>query len=72
MLATDVVMPGMNGLELCERQRTQRPGLKCLYLSGYTADVIAQRGVLPEGTNFLQKPYSLRALAAKVRAVLDG
>ncbi len=72
LLATDVVLPGMNGRVLWERLRDQRPGLLCLYLSGYTADVISQRGVLPEGVNFLQKPFSLKSLAEKVRAVLDG
>ncbi len=72
LLATDVVMPGMNGRELYERLQAQRPDLKCLYLSGYTADVITQRGVLPEGVNFLQKPFTLKSLAQKVRAVLDS
>ncbi len=72
LLATDVVMPGMNGRELYERLQAQRPGLKCLFLSGYTADVITQRGVLPEGVNFLQKPFTLKILAEKVRAVLDS
>ncbi|MBI5017515.1 MAG: response regulator [Deltaproteobacteria bacterium] len=72
LLATDVVMPGMNGRELCERLRIVRPTLKCLYLSGYTADAISQRGVLPAGVNFLQKPYSMKDLAGKVRAVLDA
>jgi response regulator RpfG family c-di-GMP phosphodiesterase len=62
----------MNGRELYAKLHALRPGLQCLYLSGYTADVISQRGVLPEGVSFLQKPYSLKTLAAKVRAVLDG
>ena len=65
-------MPRMNGRELCERLQRTRPGLKCLYLSGYTADVITLRGVLPEGVNFLHKPFTLQALAAKVREVLDA
>lgn len=65
-------MPGMNGRELFERLRPLRPALRCLYLSGYTADVISQRGVLPEGVNFLQKPYSLKGLVEKVRAVPNG
>jgi signal transduction histidine kinase/CheY-like chemotaxis protein len=71
LLATDVVMPSMNGRELYERLQVQRPKLKCLYLSGYPSDAITQRGVLPEGVHFLQKPYSLKGLIAKVRAVLD-
>jgi PAS domain S-box-containing protein len=72
LLVTDVVMPGMNGRELCERLQAVRPRVRCLFLSGYTADIITQRGVLPEGVNFLQKPYTMKGLAAKVRAVLDG
>ncbi|MBI5444542.1 MAG: response regulator [Deltaproteobacteria bacterium] len=72
LLATDVVMPGMNGRELEERLRASRPGVKCLYLSGYPADVVTQRGVLPEGVSFLPKPYTIRSLAEKVREVLDG
>ena len=72
LLATDVVLPGMNGRELFERLQALHPGLKCLYLSGYTADAITQRGVLPEGVNFLQKPFALKTLAEKVRAVLDA
>ncbi len=72
LLLTDVVMPGMNGRELEGRIRAQRPGIKALFMSGYTADVIASRGVLGEGVRFLQKPFSPDALAARVRAVLDG
>jgi len=48
-----------------------KPGIKTLYMSGYTADVIAHHGVLEEGVEFLQKPFSLNTLAEKVRAVLD-
>ena len=72
LLITDVVMPQMNGRQLCERLRSRAPGLKCLYMSGYTADVIAHRGVLEEGVSFIAKPFSLATLAAKVREVLDG
>ncbi len=49
-----------------------RPHIKHLFMSGYTADVIANQGVLDEGINFIQKPFSVHALAAKVREVLDG
>jgi two-component system cell cycle sensor histidine kinase/response regulator CckA len=72
LLITDVVMPGMNGRELARRLGAARPELKCLYMSGYTADVIAHRGVLEEGVSFIGKPFSLTVLAKKVREVLDG
>jgi FixJ family two-component response regulator len=70
-LITDVVMPQMNGRQLAQRLRGVRPELKCLYMSGYTADVIAHRGVLEEGMSFISKPFSLTTLAEKVREVLD-
>ena len=71
LLITDVVMPEMNGRALAERIGAFRPNLKCLYMSGYTADVIAHRGILDEGVNFIQKPFGSDDLAARVRQVLD-
>jgi CheY-like chemotaxis protein len=71
LLITDVVMPEMNGRELAERLSAICPDLKCLYMSGYTADVIAHRGILEEGVNFIRKPFGSNDLAAKVRQVLD-
>jgi len=71
LLITDVVMPEMNGRELAEQLITVRPNLKCLYMSGYTADVIARRGILDEGVNFIQKPFGSEVLAARVRQALD-
>jgi len=71
LLITDVVMPKMNGRELSERLRSIQPDLKCLYMSGYTADVITHRGVLDERVNFIQKPFLGDELAAKVRQVLE-
>ncbi|MBS1233376.1 MAG: sensor hybrid histidine kinase, partial [Nitrospirae bacterium] len=72
LLLTDVVMPGMNGKELSEQILTIKPNLKCLYMSGYTADVIARQGILDEGIKFISKPFSLQDLAAKVREVLGA
>jgi len=72
LLLTDVVMPDMNGKELSERIVAINPGLKCLYMSGYTADVIARQGVLDEGIKFISKPFSLRDLAEKVREVIGS
>jgi CheY-like chemotaxis protein len=71
LLLTDVVMPGLNGRELSVRLRELCPDLKVLFISGYTADVIAQRGVLDPGVAFLHKPFSQEELAQKVREVLD-
>ncbi|MBU4119331.1 MAG: PAS domain S-box protein [Proteobacteria bacterium] len=71
LLLTDVVMPGMNGCDLAERMQTRNPRLKILFMSGYTANVIAHRGVLGEGTNFIQKPFSMNDLAVKVREALQ-
>jgi len=70
LLLTDVVMPGMDGKELSERLKKVRPNLKVLFISGYTADVIAERGVLERGVAFLHKPFSPEELAQKVREVL--
>ena len=70
LLVTDVVMPNMNGRDLAERLQTLYPGIKTLFMSGYTADVIAHHGVLDKSVNFLQKPFSLRELAIKVRQAL--
>ena len=71
LLITDVVMPEMNGRNLVERLRAMKPGLKCLYMSGYTADAIAHHGVLDEGVRFLQKPFTMLELATQVRRALD-
>ena len=71
LLITDVVMPEMNGRELAEQLRAVRPNLKCLYMSGYTADVIAHRGLLDEGVNFIQKPFGCDDFALRIRKVLD-
>lgn len=73
VLFTDVVMPGgMNGRELAEKAITLRPGLKLLFTSGYTEDVIVLQGKLAPGSQLLSKPYVRATLARKLRAVIDG
>ena len=72
LLLTDVVLPGMNGKELSGRLKEVLPNLKVLFTSGYTANVIAHRGVLEPGVAFLHKPFSPDELAAKVREALTG
>jgi PAS domain S-box-containing protein len=70
LLITDVVMPGMNGRDLARKMGSLYPGIRILFMSGYTADVIAHHGVLDEGVHFIQKPFSRMDLASKVREVL--
>jgi nitrogen-specific signal transduction histidine kinase/CheY-like chemotaxis protein len=72
LLLTDVIMPGMNGRDLQRRIERIRPGIRTLFMSGYTEDVIAHRGILERGVSFLPKPFTVRSLAEKVRAVLDA
>jgi PAS domain S-box-containing protein len=72
LLLTDVIMPEMNGRELADRLLVSQPWIKCLFMSGYTADIIAHQGVLDAGVHFLQKPFSHAALSAKVRQVLEN
>jgi CheY-like chemotaxis protein len=71
LLITDVVMPEMNGHVLANQLHELYPDIKTLFMSGYTADVIAHRGVLEEGVNFIQKPFSIKNLGIKVRTILD-
>ena len=70
LLLTDVIMPGTNGRETADTLRKQRPGLRVLFMSGYTANVIAHHGVLDAGIDYLQKPFTPEILAARVREVL--
>ena len=71
LVLTDVVMPGMNGRSLAERLSGMVPHLKCLFVSGYPGGAMGPGGVLDEHVQFLQKPYSPKTLADKVRQVLD-
>ena len=72
LLLTDVVMPEMNGRELAGNLLSHYPDLKRLFMSGYTANVIAHHGVLDEGVNFIQKPFSMKDLGGKLRETLEG
>lgn len=71
-LMTDVIMPGMNGKDLASALCSHRPNMKQLFMSGYTADVIVNHGMLGDEINYLQKPFTLLKLAVKVRQVLGG
>jgi PAS domain S-box-containing protein len=72
LLLTDVVMPGMNGRELATRARQIRPGLKVLFMSGYSRNAVVHQGRVDRGVHLIQKPVSLNDLAARIRDVLDA
>ena len=72
LLITDVVMPGMNGKDLSEALQLIRPECKCLFWSGYTSNAVAHSGILDEGINFLQKPFSQETLGQMIRHVLEA
>jgi two-component system cell cycle sensor histidine kinase/response regulator CckA len=72
VLLTDVVMPGLSGPELTQELTARRPGLKVIYMSGYTDEAIVQHGVLQPGIAFLHKPFTSDVLARKIRDVLDA
>ncbi|MGH1346303.1 MAG: ATP-binding protein [Nannocystales bacterium] len=71
LVLTDVIMPEMGGRELAERLTVRWPGLKVVYMSGYTDDAVVHQSVLDEGVAFVQKPFTPSALLSKIRAVLD-
>jgi len=72
LLITDVVMPEMNGKDLVQKISSISPSIRSLFMSGYTANVIAHHGILDKGVNFIQKPFSINDLASKIREILDG
>ena len=72
LMITDVIMPEMTGKELAQRLQTTRPEMRFIFMSGYTADIISQQGIIDEGVVFLQKPVPFEALIAKVQEILDG
>jgi two-component system cell cycle sensor histidine kinase/response regulator CckA len=71
LVVTDLVMPEMGGRELAERLRTHRPGLRVLFMSGYTEKVIASGGVMPPNTGFVEKPFTVEQLMRRLREILD-
>jgi CheY-like chemotaxis protein len=71
LLLTDVVMPEMNGRELWRELSALRPGMKCLFMSGYTEDAIAHHGILEEGVHFVPKPFSIETMAIRLRETLS-
>jgi two-component system cell cycle sensor histidine kinase/response regulator CckA len=72
MLVTDVVMPGMGGRALAEEIGRERPRIKVLYMSGYTSDALGEQGVLAEGIELIEKPFTPAELVERVRKVLDA
>jgi CheY-like chemotaxis protein len=71
LLMTDVIMPGMNGPDLAATLLSLYPHLKCLFTSGYPANIVTHQRVLDEGVHYLEKPFSAGRLAAKLREALD-
>ena len=71
LLLTDIIMPGIDGKQLFEIVSGQYPGMKVLYMSGYTDQVIGRHGIISSGTNFIQKPFAVNDLAGKIRNILD-
>ena len=72
LVLTDLVMPEMGGRELVERLRAHRPGLKVVFMSGYTEKAIAVDGVMPPHTGFVEKPFTVEQLMRRVREILDA
>ena len=72
VLVTDMVMPGVSGVELARRTQELRPGLPVLYMSGYSPELAAHRGTLPAGSNVMRKPFTRRDLLKAIGDTLDA
>jgi DNA-binding response OmpR family regulator len=72
LLLTDVVMPGIGGADLARRLRQERPGLRILFMTGYSVEAVANHGVLAPGSTLLQKPFTVDELVRRVREALDS
>ena len=72
LLLTDVIMPGMNGRELAERIKEERPGTEVLFMTGHASDVLVHRNEVARGIELLEKPFTASKLLRRVRATLDG
>jgi two-component system, cell cycle sensor histidine kinase and response regulator CckA len=72
LLLSDVIMPEMNGCDLAQRLRSLYPKIRCLFMSGFSGDIISHRGILDEDIHFIQKPFSLHNLSVKIRQILDS
>jgi two-component system, cell cycle sensor histidine kinase and response regulator CckA len=71
LLLTDIMMPGMNGVEVASRMCEMRPGIRVFFMSGYADQDLVRQGLLEPGTEFLQKPFTPQELAERVRGILD-
>jgi len=71
LLITDVIMPEMNGRDLADRLMNLKKGMKCLFMSGYSPETVASQGVLVEEVSFIQKPFSHKEMATKIRDMID-
>jgi len=72
LILSDVVMPGMNGWEMAQEIAGLRPGLKVLFMSGYSSDIVAKRGIMEQGTHYIQKPFDMEGLSLKIRETLQA